>query len=234
MSDNESNSGWISIYRKIRNHWIWQDPVKLKWWIDILLAVNHEDKKVNIGVKLIECKRGQCIMSLQNWAKRWNVSKGAARNFLELLKKDGMIHTENISISTRITVCNYDNYQGSAHSSKMHEKRVENGWKTDEDPNNNDDNYNKRVDHLNSEDNLKKKESELKESIEPFIPIYGKDICNKFYLYWSEPNKSKTKLRYEMEKTWDVSRRLANWANRDKAFNTRINGTGAEPNYQKL
>lgn len=72
------------------------------------------------------------------------------------------------------------------------------------------------------------------ESIEPFIPIYGKDICNKFYLYWSEPNKSKTKLRYEMEKTWDVSRRLANWANRDKAFNTRINGTGAEPNYQKL
>ena len=37
-----------------------------------------------------------------------------------------------------------------------------------------------------------------------------------------------------MEKTWDVSRRLAYWANRDKAFNKRINGTGAEPNYQKL
>ncbi len=53
-------------------------------------------------------------------------------------------------------------------------------------------------------------------------------------MYWSEPNKSRTKLRYEMETTWDVSRRLANWANRDKAFNTRINGTGAEPNYQKL
>jgi hypothetical protein len=79
-----------------------------------------------------------------------------------------------------------------------------------------------------------KKEIEFKESIEPFIPIYGKDICNNFYLYWSEPNKSKTKLRYEMEKTWDVERRLANWANRDKAFNTRINGTGAEPHYQKL
>ena len=234
MSDNESNSGWISIYRKIRNHWIWQDPVKLKWWIDILLAVNHEDKKVNIGVKLIECKRGQCIMSLQNWAKRWNVSKGAARNFLELLKKDGMIHTENISISTRITVCNYDIYQGSAHASKMHEKRVENGWKTDEDPNNNDDNYNKRVDHLNSEDNLKKKESELKESIEPFIPIYGKDICNNFYLYWSEPNKSKTKLRYEMEKTWDVERRLANWVNRDNTFNNRNNTTNESPHYEKL
>jgi len=83
-------------------------------------------------------------------------------------------------------------------------------------------------------DKIIKKEIEFKESIKPFIQKYGKDICNDFYMYWSEPNKSKTKLRYEMEKTWDVSRRLANWANRDKAFNTRINGTGAEPHYQKL
>ena len=95
-------------------------------------------------------------------------------------------------------------------------------------------NVNVNVSVNDIKEKINKKEIEFKESIEPFIPIYGKDICNKFYLYWSEPNKSKTKLRYEMEKTWDVSRRLANWANRDKAFNTRINGTGAEPNYQKL
>src|SRR5690554_409261 len=93
-------------------------------------------------------------------------------------------------------------------------------------------NVNVRVNDI--KERVIKKEIEFKESIEPFIPIYGKDICNNFYLYWSEPNKSKTKLRYEMEKTWDVERRLANWANRDKAFNTRINGTGAEPHYQKL
>ena len=95
-------------------------------------------------------------------------------------------------------------------------------------------NVNVNVSVNDIKEKINKKEIEFKESIEPFIPIYGKDICNKFYLYWSEPNKSKTKLRYEMEKTWDVSRRLANWVNIDKAFNTRINGTGAEPNYQKL
>ena len=66
-----------------------------------------------------------------------------------------------------------------------------------------------------------KKEVEFRESIKPFIEKYGKDICNNFFLYWTEPNKSKTKLRYELEKTWDVSRRLANWANRDKTFNTK-------------
>jgi hypothetical protein len=239
MSETESNSGWISIYRSIRYHWIWQDPVKLKWWIDILLAVNHEDKKVNIGMRLIECKRGQTVMSLRNWADRWKVSKDTTRNFFELLKKDKMIITENLINTTRLTVCNYDVYQGDLRTSQTSTEREPNESQTQADPNNKGDNGNKRekpypIPKNDIKEKIKKKESELKESIEPFIPIYGKDICNKFHLYWSEPNKSKTKLRYEMEKTWDVSRRLANWANRDKAFNTRINGTGAEPNYQKL
>mgnify|MGYP000856260872 CR=1 FL=1 len=63
-----------------------------------------------------------------------------------------------------------------------------------------------------------KKEIAFKKSIEPFIERYGKETCNNFFLYWTEPNKSKTKLRYEMEKTWDISRRLANWARNEKNF----------------
>ena len=83
-------------------------------------------------------------------------------------------------------------------------------------------------------DKIIKKEIEFKESIKPFIQKYGKDICNDFYMYWSEPDKSRTKLRYELQKTWDVGRRLAYWANRDKTFNPKSNGTDAVPNYQKL
>ncbi len=41
--------------------------------------------------------------------------------------------------------------------------------------------------------------------------IYTKELLSRFYLYWSEPSKRK-KMRYEMEKTWDLSRRLALWA----------------------
>lgn len=130
------------LHRKITEHWVWGDPVKLKWWIDILITVNHADEKVNLGLKLIECKRGQSVMSLQNWARRWGVSKGAARNFLELLKRDGMIEMESVSVSTRITVCNYDDYQRGAHASKTDEKRMVNASKTRRDPNNNDNNDN--------------------------------------------------------------------------------------------
>lgn len=152
MAGDETNSGWISIYRRIREHWIWQDPVKFKWWIDILLTVNHEDKKVNIGMRLIECKRGQAVMSLRNWADRWKVSRDSTRNFLELLKKDGMITTENLINTTRITVCNYDDYQGGLRTSQTQTERQPNASQTLADTNNNYNNSNNII----SEDAISK------------------------------------------------------------------------------
>lgn len=52
---------------------------------------------------------------------------------------------------------------------------------------------------------------EIKEWLENSkIVITGKDI-QEFVLYWTEPNKSGTKERWETEKTFDVKRRLLKW-----------------------
>jgi hypothetical protein len=56
-------------------------------------------------------------------------------------------------------------------------------------------------------------------TLEPFLKIYGRDMLNEFFKYWTEPNKSKSKFRAELEKTWDVERRLETWARNDKNFN---------------
>ena len=52
------------------------------------------------------------------------------------------------------------------------------------------------------------------------------DINNKHKLdfidYWTEPNKSGTKLRFELEKTWSIDRRLKRWNN--SSFNKEENG----------
>lgn len=66
---------------------------------------------------------------------------------------------------------------------------------------------------------IEKRMLEFKTSIEPHLPKYGKDMCNDFYLYWTELNKSKTKMRFELQKTWEVGKRLATWAKNDKNFN---------------
>lgn len=40
---------------------------------------------------------------------------------------------------------------------------------------------------------------------------YSKETIRDFYEYWIEPNKSKTKMRFELEKTWDLNLRLKKW-----------------------
>jgi len=52
-----------------------------------------------------------------------------------------------------------------------------------------------------------------------FVPTYGKDMLRSFFDYWSEMNKSKTKMRFEIEKTWNLAGRLRTWERNEKKFN---------------
>lgn len=50
----------------------------------------------------------------------------------------------------------------------------------------------------------------------PYVGQYPKEMIRAFFDYWSELNKSGTRMRYELEKTWELPRRLATWASREK------------------
>ena len=50
----------------------------------------------------------------------------------------------------------------------------------------------------------------------PFVGTYGKEMIREFFDYWSEPNRSGSHMRYELERTWDLNLRLKTWARRDK------------------
>ena len=69
-----------------------------------------------------------------------------------------------------------------------------------------------------SKPSLETRSLDFKESLRPFLNQYGVDMLKSFYNYWSEPNQSKTKMKFELEKTWDNSRRLATWNKREKDF----------------
>jgi NACalpha-BTF3-like transcription factor len=66
---------------------------------------------------------------------------------------------------------------------------------------------------------LRNRAQDFSETLKPYLEKYGSDMLNAFYSYWTEPNKSKTKMRFELEKTWDVERRLNTWASREKPQN---------------
>lgn len=44
--------------------------------------------------------------------------------------------------------------------------------------------------------------------------IFIEGEFKKFLLYWTEPNKSGTKVRWELEKTFEIKRRIMNWLSR--------------------
>ena len=69
---------------------------------------------------------------------------------------------------------------------------------------------------IDIETKIKNKEQKFKSEVLQFN--YPKEMLNEFINYWTEPNKSKTKLRYELQTTWDTSRRLGTWAKNTKQF----------------
>ena len=79
-----------------------------------------------------------------------------------------------------------------------------------------------------SDDALQKRADKFYNSLVPYVRLYGKDMVREFYNYWTEPNKSGTKMRYELEKTWDAKRRLTTWANRQHTFSARTVSTNSE------
>ena len=60
------------------------------------------------------------------------------------------------------------------------------------------------------------RKDEFYNSLVPFIEKYGKETTRKFFDYWSEMNRSETKMRFELQPTWETSRRLVTWSNNDK------------------
>lgn len=73
-------------------------------------------------------------------------------------------------------------------------------------------------DNVIKENNIEERKQKFASTLKPFINIYGKDMLTDFYRYWTEPNKSNTKFKYENEKTWSLDRRLETWSNNESKF----------------
>lgn len=57
------------------------------------------------------------------------------------------------------------------------------------------------------------------DSLVPYVATYGREMIRAFFDYWTEKNLSGTRMRFELEKTWETARRLAMWSNRKEEKN---------------
>jgi DNA replication protein DnaD len=113
--------GYIKLYRSLQEHWLWtsSDPFDDRSaWVDLLMMVNHEEKKIKVGRSIIPVHAGQTWTSYVKLANRWNWSKDRVYRYTKMLKKDGMIYVDATPNGTLLTVVNYGFFAGRCDTDK--------------------------------------------------------------------------------------------------------------------
>lgn len=136
--------GWISLNRRILDHWLWGNkPFSPgQAWIDLLLLANHKDEKTLFNGKNITVKRGSRITSIRILADRWGWSRAKVTRFLDVLQNEKMIAKKSDTKKTVITIANYGNYQDLQDTRKPQKSRTKATTVTQKSTNNNNNNDN--------------------------------------------------------------------------------------------
>lgn len=180
--------GWISIHRKIQDCWIWMDEPfsKGQAWVDLLLLVNHEDKKKMVDGKLMTIKTGQKLTSIRQLAERWQWSREKVARFLSILESDEMVVLKKSHHYTIVEVSNYADYQGILREEKATDKPQKSHQKATDKPqtdtNNKENNENKN----NISQELR---SKLEAEFEEIYKVYpkkksGKGEAKEIFIKW--------------------------------------------------
>ena len=118
-----NNECFIKLTADIQNHWTYKKPETFKWWIDLLIMSNHEDRDEYIGTRIEKCPNGTVYFSMSELAERWNTNKTKALRFIDLLRRRTDIVTQSEPQKTRITICNSDIYLLTKTKSETQVKR---------------------------------------------------------------------------------------------------------------
>jgi len=214
------HKGWTKLHRKLLG-WQWYHKSEMVHiLIHLVLSANHEDGEWQ-GNKI---KRGQLITGLQSLNKETGISVQTIRTCLSRLKSTGEITSQSTNKFRIITIIKYRDYQQDNYksTSKITGNLTNNQQTTNKQLTANKNDKNEKNDkkreatpaQLSKEFFIKSNYfNSLKDELKP--PV---EELNKFIDYWTEPNKSGTRQRWELQQTFDVRRRLKNWLSKSKQF----------------
>lgn len=209
----QDKKGYITISRRLFDHEFFterREYSKFEAWLDLIqvCAFDNNNSMMHNG-KVIKWGRGQTIASVRYLQQRWCwKSHDKVTCYLNLLRSQKMILIDTEQGIGRITLCKYD-YYNPVPNTKSDTDRTVPVRRPDEIKE-----YNK----LNKEKEREARAKTFYETLVPFVSTYGKAMLREFYNYWSEWNRSRTKMKWELRETWEVSKRLVTWAKRDDNF----------------
>lgn len=72
------------------------------------------------------------------------------------------------------------------------------------------------IDNVSRSLSLKERQKMFYNELIPYVGKYTSVLLRSFFDYWSEPSQNGSKMRRELEKTWDTEKRLARWERNEK------------------
>lgn len=136
--------GWIKLYRKTQDNFLWTEKPfdKARAWIDLLLMAMHQEEKMIVDGTKTTVARGSFITSRLKLADRWGWSLKKVDAYLKLLESEEMVTTKGTTKGTNVTIVKYEEYQimGSAEDTAKATAEVITGETAEDIQNKNDKN----------------------------------------------------------------------------------------------
>lgn len=228
-------SGWVKLHRKLWNKAYSNRPAYIALWTYIIANVNHNESEFMWNGQVKRLSPGQIITGIDALSVRTGIPSKTIQRILKFFENEKQIEQQTTNRFRIITVKNWEKYQSSE---KQNEKQVRNQRETSE--------KQVRTNKNDKKNKNEKKEREAKIGI--FAPTPGDEMrrfvseeknqqamvmllvekgvdekiawieIGKFISYWTEKTKSGKKVRWELEKTFELKRRLATWFNNAAKF----------------
>ena len=116
-----ADGGWIKLYRKTRQSFVWTDPNLLKLWLLLLIKANHSDSKFLFNGQEISVTSGQLVTGAHVLASEMNegvprdkaVTWRSVWRWVKKFENAEMLTIKSTSQYSVITITNFNNYQSS-------------------------------------------------------------------------------------------------------------------------
>lgn len=177
--------GSIKLHRSIVN-WEWySEPNAMRVFIHCLLKAQSIDSEF----KSMTIKRGSFITGRNILAKELGLTPQQVRTVLDKLKNTSELNITSTTKGTLIEVVNYNTYQVDDNPVKPIKK--------------------------SSTASIEEREIIFRDSLVEHVNKYGKVMIRDFFDYWTERKPKGKKMRFEMQKVFDIKKRLVTWSSKD-------------------
>jgi len=144
----EINSGYIRLWRKIKNKGWYKNSKFVHLWVHILIKANHSPIEFMWNGKIVVIKAGQFITGRKELSRETGISESSIERILKTFENEHQIEQQKTTKFRLITIIKWEDYQwnGQQNGQQVDNKWTTSGQQVDTNNNDNNDNNDNNID----------------------------------------------------------------------------------------